>query len=85
MIDIKEGECVLFESSRGLCRDKVSIDMGSYFVMESGFKLNKKDAFIYETGIFDRHLQDESALLSAVQDKTDSDQSEMDERRTNSL
>ena len=79
MIEIKEGESVLFESNKGLCRDKVSIDMGRYFIMESGFKLNKNKAFIYATGIFDRHMQDESTIFPAVQDKANSHLPKMEE------
>ena len=80
MMFIDVGEWVLFETNKGLCRDKVALDMGSYFLMDSGFKLPKNKAFIYETG---DHLQ--STIQSVLQDETDIDQSELQERVTNIL
>jgi len=47
-IYLEEGDTVLFETSKGLASDQISIIMDDYFLLDSGFKLAKKRAFVYE-------------------------------------
>ena len=47
-IHMEVGETVLFETNKGLASDQISIIMDDYFILYSGFRINKSKAFIYE-------------------------------------
>ncbi len=67
MIDMQEGEYILFETSHGLMSDQIDIITEDCFLTKHKARIPKNKAFIYATGIFDRVLQEESPISDGMQ------------------
>ena len=56
LIEMQEGEYILFETSHGLMSDKIELITEDCFLTKHKARVPKNKAFIYATGIFDRVL-----------------------------
>ena len=85
MIKMQKGEFILFETSHGLMSDEIIDITDETFLTKNKARISKGKAFIYATGIFNRHLQEESTVSSGMQCDSNRDKQQVEECKPNRI